>query len=41
MRTRDLQGGYNDGLERVTADVFVLLNSDVRVSPNWIPPFLR
>ena len=34
-------GGYNDGLERVTADVFVLLNSDVRVSPNWIPPVLE
>jgi GT2 family glycosyltransferase len=33
-------GGYNDGLERETADVFVLLNSDVRVSPNWIPPVL-
>ena len=33
-------GGYNDGLEHVTADVFVLLNSDVRVSPNWIPPVL-
>ena len=34
-------GGYNDGLKRVTADVFVLLNSDVRVSPNWIPPVLE
>ena len=34
-------GGYNDGLERITADVFVLLNSDVRVSPNWIPPVLE
>ena len=33
-------GGYNHGLERVTADVFVLLNSDVRVSHNWIPPVL-
>lgn len=33
-------GGYNAGLEAVQADVFVLLNSDVRVSPNWIPPVL-
>ena len=33
-------GGYNAGLEAITADVFVLLNSDVRVSPDWIPPVL-
>lgn len=34
-------GGYNAGLAQVTADVFVLLNSDVRVSPNWIQPVLH
>lgn len=33
-------GGYNAGLQQVDADVFVLLNSDVRVTPNWIPPVL-
>ncbi len=31
-------GGYNAGLARVNAEVFVLLNSDVRTSPNWIQP---
>lgn len=31
-------GGYNHGLRQVEADIFVLLNSDVEVSPNWIPP---
>lgn len=34
-------GGYNAGLQQVEADVFVLLNSDVRVTPDWIPPVLR
>ncbi len=33
-------GGYNAGLKRVQADVFVLLNSDVRVTPGWIPPVM-
>jgi len=31
-------GGYNKVLERVEADYFVLLNSDVEVTPNWIKP---
>tara|TARA_B100000963_G_scaffold341456_1_gene341163 strand:+ start:6630 stop:7697 length:1068 start_codon:yes stop_codon:yes gene_type:complete len=34
-------GGYNAGLKEIDAEVFVLLNSDVRVSPNWIPPVLN
>ena len=29
-------GGYNRGLEKVIADRFVLLNSDVRVTSGWI-----
>lgn len=33
-------GGYNEGLKHVEADTYVLLNSDVRVSPNWIDPVL-
>lgn len=28
--------GYNTALKKVTADYFVLLNSDVEVTPNWI-----
>lgn len=31
-------GGYNKVLERVEADYFILLNSDVEVTPNWIKP---
>lgn len=32
--------GYNDGLKSIEADVYVLLNSDVEVTPNWIDPIL-
>lgn len=28
--------GYNDALKHVNADYYVLLNSDVEVTPNWI-----
>lgn len=31
-------GGYNKGLQKIQAEYFVLLNSDVEVSPNWIEP---
>lgn len=33
-------GGYNAVLKLVDADYFVLLNSDVEVSPNWIYPVI-
>lgn len=33
-------GGYNKILERVEADYFILLNSDVEVTPNWIKPVI-
>lgn len=31
-------GGYNAALKQVDADIVVLLNSDVEVSPNWVRP---
>ncbi|KKX52020.1 glycosyltransferase family 2 protein [Sphingobacterium sp. IITKGP-BTPF85] len=34
-------GGYNHILSRVEADYFVLLNSDVEVTPNWIEPVIE
>lgn len=34
-------GGYNQALQQVTADYYVLLNSDVEVSPNWIDPMVK
>ncbi|MDQ0639152.1 GT2 family glycosyltransferase [Pedobacter sp. W3I1] len=33
-------GGYNKVLERVEADYFILLNSDVEVTSNWIKPVI-
>jgi GT2 family glycosyltransferase len=33
-------GGYNIGLKNINADVLVLLNSDVEVSPNWLEPII-
>lgn len=33
-------GGYNWALSLVDADYFVLLNSDVEVTPNWLEPML-
>ncbi len=34
-------GGYNRALRQVKADYFVLLNSDVEVTPNWLEPMLK
>jgi len=33
-------GGYNKGLSRLTEDIFILLNSDVEVTANWLTPLL-
>ncbi|MBI3232939.1 MAG: glycosyltransferase family 2 protein [Bacteroidetes bacterium] len=33
--------GYNDCLKHVTADYYVLLNSDIEVTPNWIEPVIE
>ncbi len=32
--------GYNDALKYVEEDIFILLNSDVEVTPNWLPPLI-
>jgi GT2 family glycosyltransferase len=33
--------GYNDALKLVKADYYLLLNSDIEVTPNWTLPLLR
>ncbi len=33
--------GYNRALSRITAEYFILLNSDVMVSPGWLDPLNR
>lgn len=32
--------GYNDALKQIKADIYILLNSDVEVSSNWIEPLI-
>jgi GT2 family glycosyltransferase len=33
--------GYNEGLKSIDAEYYVLLNSDVEVTPNWINPVIQ
>jgi GT2 family glycosyltransferase len=33
--------GYNTALKQVDADYYILLNSDVEVTPNWIDPVIQ
>ena len=33
-------GGYNKGLQHLAYDFYILLNSDVEVTPNWIKPII-
>lgn len=33
-------GGYNEALSKVKADYYVLLNSDVEVTENWLAPLI-
>jgi GT2 family glycosyltransferase len=32
--------GYNDALQAIKADIYCLINSDVEVTENWLPPIL-
>ena len=34
-------GGYNRALEQIEADYFVLINSDIDVSPGWLEPLVE
>ena len=34
-------GGYNEGLKTIDADIYVLLNSDVKVTKGWLDPFIN
>ena len=33
--------GYNEALRRVQSDIYVILNSDVEVTPGWMEPVLK
>ena len=34
-------GGYNAALKQISAKYYILLNSDVEVTPNWIRPIIE
>jgi hypothetical protein len=34
-------GGYNRALQQIKAEYYVLLNSDIEVTPNWIEPIIQ
>ncbi len=34
-------GGYNNALKKIESDYYVLLNSDVEVTPGWIEPIIE
>jgi riboflavin kinase/FMN adenylyltransferase len=33
--------GYNLGLDKIQSDYYVILNNDVRVTDNWLPPIIQ
>ncbi len=33
--------GYNEALKQVTADYYVILNSDVEITPGWLQPIIH
>jgi GT2 family glycosyltransferase len=39
-RNYGFTGGYNRALQQIKAEYYVLLNSDIEVTPNWIEPII-
>ncbi len=33
--------GYNDALKKISAEYFVLINSDIKVTKNWLSPVIK
>jgi GT2 family glycosyltransferase len=40
-KNRGFAGGYNEALRQVESDYYVLLNSDVEVTPGWVEPVIE
>ena len=40
-QNRGYAGGYNEGLQQVKEDIFILLNNDVEVTENWLIPIIK
>jgi GT2 family glycosyltransferase len=41
LKNNGFAGGYNLALKQVEADYYILLNSDIEVTPNWINPVIE
>ncbi len=41
MENHGFAKGYNEALKKVEADYYVLLNSDVEVTPGWLEPIIE
>lgn len=39
-KNKGFAGGYNEALKQVNAEYYILLNSDVEVTENWIKPLI-
>ena len=40
-RNHGFAGGYNEGMKGIEGDYYVLLNSDVEVTPDWVTPIVQ
>ncbi|MGA9212262.1 glycosyltransferase family 2 protein [Kaistella sp.] len=41
LKNHGFAGGYNEGLKKIDAEIYCLLNSDVEVTENWLKPVLN
>jgi GT2 family glycosyltransferase len=39
-RNKGFAGGYNEGLKQIKAEIYALVNTDLELTPNWLPPLL-
>jgi GT2 family glycosyltransferase len=41
INNKGYSGGYNEGLQQINAEYFILLNTDVKVTPGFIEPLIK
>lgn len=41
VENKGYAGGYNQALSNICSDYYILLNSDIEVTKNWIPPIIK
>jgi len=40
-KNRGYAGGYNNALQKIKAEYYVLMNSDIEPKENWLPPLIQ